>query len=126
MKWLIRQQSLLFIEFIQSWAENEDETKNENDHENENEDENQNDEIENKQYRNKFNVNIKRNDVKDENVFNRFCFMRLKNWKETSLFERNFFFRNANLIKRIVCSNRNKWKNKRNVLFDRVNKCQDN
>jgi hypothetical protein len=38
--------------------------------------------------------------------------------------EENFFFRDANLINKIACSNRNKWRNKRNVLFDLINECQ--
>jgi hypothetical protein len=66
----------LFIELIQSRAENEDEAEDESDRENENEDEN--DEIENKQYRNRLSVNTKINDAKNENVLNRLRFMKLK------------------------------------------------
>jgi hypothetical protein len=41
-------------------------------------------------------------------------------------FEKRSFFRDANSINRIVCSNRDKWKNKRDVLSDLINECQDN
>ncbi len=51
-------------------------------------------------------------------------------WKvEKKLFfskEKIFFFRDANSTRRIACSNRSKRRSKRDVLSDRISRCQDN
>jgi hypothetical protein len=67
---------LLFIELIQPRAENGGETGGESDREDGNGDEN--DEIEDKQYRNRLNVDTKIDDAKSEDALNRLRFMRLK------------------------------------------------
>ncbi len=67
---------MLFIELIQSRAENENEAGIENDLEDGNEDEN--DENEGKQYRNRLSIDTKTDDAKSEDALNRLRFMRLK------------------------------------------------
>jgi hypothetical protein len=96
----------LFIELIQSRIENENETKSESDHENE--DENEDDENENKQYQNRLSINTKTNDAKCEDVVNRLYFMKLKKLKNISFEKRSFFFRDANSMSNVACSNRDK------------------
>jgi hypothetical protein len=51
------------------------------------------------------------------------------NWKvekKNFSFEKKSFFRDANSINSVACSDRNKWENKRDVLSDLINECQRN
>jgi hypothetical protein len=88
MKWWIRRQCLLFIELIQSRAEDEteSETKNETENETENESNHQfeDDEIENenKQCRKRLNRYTKTDDAKCEDAVNRLRFIKLKSLKK--------------------------------------------
>jgi hypothetical protein len=82
----IQKQRLLFIELIQSRAENEDETESESDHEN------KDDEIEDKQHRNKLSINTKTDDAKSKDALNRLRFIKLKSWKKSFLSKRKVFF----------------------------------
>jgi hypothetical protein len=44
--------------------------------------------------------------------------------KKNFSFEKESFFRDANSISSVACFDRNKWENKRDVLFDLISECQ--
>ncbi len=129
-RWWIQRQCLLFIELIQSRAGNEAEGETKNETENESDHQFENDEIENenKQCRKRLSRYIKTDDAKCEDAVNRLRFIKLKKLKKkTFLSDRKFFFfRDADSISDVAYLDRNKLRDKRNVLSYVINECQSN
>jgi hypothetical protein len=124
MRWSIRRQCLLFIELIQPRTENE--TEGESDHENGNE--NENDENEDKQYLNRLSRDTKTDDAKCKNDVNRLHFMKLKSWKvekKKLFFRKEKFFRDADSLSTIACSDQSKRKISYLIRLANVNVTED-